>query len=73
MKKLFAATVIVIAVFAAIAGSVTLLATTSTPVMAKCGNCPYVCLQVRCDGRTYCNSCFAACAGAHNCTGGGGV
>jgi hypothetical protein len=68
MKKLFAATVIVFAVLAALAESVTLLAATSTPAMAKCGICPYVCIGVTCDdGRTYCNSCLAACAGAHHC------
>ena len=72
MKKLFAACLIVFAVFAAIAGSVTLIAATSTPVMAKCGICPLYCLPVTCDnGHTYCNSCLAACAGAHNCTPGG--
>ena len=68
MKKLCAMAVMVFAVLAALAGSVTLLATTSTPAMAKCGICPYVCIGVTCDdGRTYCNSCLAACAGAHHC------
>lgn len=72
MKKLFGACLIAFAVFAALAGSVTLLATTSTPAMAKCGICPYVCFPVTCDnGHVYCNSCLAACAGAHNCVPGG--
>jgi hypothetical protein len=36
--------------------------------MARCGICPQYCIGVTCDdGRTYCNSCIAACAGAHNC------
>jgi len=72
MKKLFGACLILFAVFAGIAGSVTLLATTSTPAMAKCGICPLYCLEVTCDdGRTYCNSCLAGCAGAHHCHTGG--
>jgi hypothetical protein len=68
MKKLLAAAVMAFAVLAALAGSVTLVATTSTPAMAKCGICPTICIGVTCDnGKTYCNSCYAACAGAHNC------
>jgi hypothetical protein len=60
MKKLFAAAVIVIAMFAALAGSVTLLATTSTPAMAKCGICPLYCIPIACDGgRVFCNQCLA--------------
>jgi hypothetical protein len=51
-----------------------LLVATSTPAMAKCGICPYVCIGVTCDnGKTYCNSCIAACAGAHNCVITGGL
>jgi hypothetical protein len=72
MKKLFAACLVAFAVVAALAGSVTLLATTSTPAMAKCGICPLYCIGVTCDdGRVYCNSCLAACAGAHHCVAGG--
>ena len=69
MRKLVAACVIALSVLAAIAGSAALLAATSTPVEAKrCGICPLYCIGVTCDdGRTYCNSCLAACAGAHNC------
>ncbi|MBZ5638074.1 MAG: hypothetical protein LAO51_04865 [Acidobacteriia bacterium] len=68
MRRMLAACVIVVAVFAAIAGSWALLAVSSTPAEAKCGICPYYCIGVTCDnGRTYCNSCLAACAGAHNC------
>lgn len=68
MKRMFSACVIAFAVVAAVAGSVTLLTVTSTPAMAKCGICPQYCIGVTCDnGKTYCNSCLAACAGAHNC------
>ena len=68
MKKLCTTCLVVFAVAAALAGSVTLLTTTSTPAMAKCGICPQYCIGVTCDdGRTYCNSCIAACAGAHHC------
>ena len=68
MKKLAAVGLIVFAVFTALAGTVTLVAQTSTPAMAKCGICPDICIGVTCDdGKTYCNSCFAACAGAHHC------
>jgi hypothetical protein len=72
MKKLFGACLIVFAVFAATAGSVTLLAQTSAPAKPRCRICPLYCIGVTCDdGQTYCNSCLAACAGAHNCTPGG--
>jgi hypothetical protein len=67
MKRMVAACVIVLAVFAALAGS---FALTSTPAQAAkhCGPCPLYCIGVTCDdGRTYCNSCLAACAGAHHC------
>lgn len=69
LRRVIAASVIVVAVIAAIAGSVALMATTSTPVEAKtCGICPHYCIGVTCDnGHTYCNSCLAACAGAKNC------
>ena len=68
MKKLSAACLVAFTVFAAVAGGFALLTTTATPAMAKCGPCPYICIGVTCDnGRTYCNSCLAACAGAHNC------
>ena len=68
MKKMLAVCMIMLAVSAVLVGTVALVATTSTPAMAKCGICPYVCIGVTCDnGRTYCNSCLAACAGAHNC------
>lgn len=41
---------------------------TQPVVNAHCGPCPLYCIGVTCDnGRTYCNSCLAACAGAHNC------
>lgn len=69
MKKLSAACLVAFTVFAAMAGSFTLLTTTTTPAVAKCGPCPYYCIGVTCDdGKTYCNSCLAACAGAHHCT-----
>lgn len=68
MRKLFAACMIALTVLVALAGSVALLTATSTPAMAKCGICPQYCIGVTCDdGRTYCNSCLAACAGAHHC------
>ncbi len=68
MRKLIAACVVVVAVYAAIAGTWALLAVTSTPAEAKCGICPLVCFPVVCDnGKIYCNTCLAACAGAHNC------
>lgn len=68
MRKMLAGIVIVLAVFAALAGTVTLVAQTSTPAMAHCGVCPMYCLPVTCDnGHVYCNSCLAACAGAQNC------
>jgi hypothetical protein len=67
MKRMLAACVIVLAIFATVAGS---LALTSTPAAAAkpCGICPMYCIGVTCDnGKTYCNPCLAACAGAHNC------
>ncbi len=68
MKRLVAGCVIVFALFAILAGSFTLLTATATPAMAKCGPCPLYCVGVTCDnGKTYCNSCLAACAGAKNC------
>ena len=68
MKKLSAACLIAFTVFAAVAGGFALLTATSTPVMAKCGPCPLYCIGVTCsNGKTYCNSCLAACAGATNC------
>ena len=70
MKRMLAACVVVLAVFAAVAGSFALLAVSSTPVEAAkpCGICPLYCIGVTCDdGKTYCNSCIAACAGAHHC------
>ena len=68
MKKRSAACLIALSVFAVIAGAFTLLTATSTPAMAKCGICPQYCIGVTCDdGRTYCNSCIAGCAGAHHC------
>ena len=68
MKKLSATCLIALSVLATIAGGFTLLTATSTPAMAKCGKCPLYCIGVTCDnGKTYCNSCLAACAGAHNC------
>jgi hypothetical protein len=70
MRKLIAAAVISLSVLAAAAGSLALMTVTATPVEAKpCRICPLYCIGVTCDdGRTYCNSCLAACAGAHNCT-----
>ena len=68
MRRTLAACVVVLAVFAVVAGSWAALVVTSTPVQAKCGICPYVCFPVVCDnGHVYCNSCLAGCAGAHNC------
>ena len=72
MKKLSAACLVAFTVFAGVAGGFALLTATATPAMAKCRICPLICSEVTCDdGRTYCNSCLAACAGAHNCTPGG--
>ncbi len=68
MKRLLVACVLTLAVCAMLAGS---LAVSSTPAQAKatCGRCPLYCLEVICDnGKIYCNSCLAACAGAKNCT-----
>jgi hypothetical protein len=68
MKRLSAACLVAFSVIAAVAGGFALLTATSTPAMAKCGICPQYCIGVTCDnGKTYCNSCIAACAGAKNC------
>jgi hypothetical protein len=68
MKRMLAACVIMLAVFAVLVGTVALVATTSTPAMAKCGICPMYCSPVLCDnGKVYCNTCLAACAGAGHC------
>lgn len=69
MRKLIAAGVISLSVLAAVLGGAALLTATATPVEAKpCNRCPLYCIGVTCDdGNTYCNSCLAACAGAHNC------
>ena len=68
MKKLSAACLVAFTVFAAVAGGFALLTATSTSAMAKCGICPRYCIGVTCDdGKTYCNSCIAGCAGAHHC------
>ncbi len=67
-KKITAALLVVFTVFAVVVGSFALMTASSTPAMAKCGICPLYCIGVTCDnGHTYCNSCLAACAGAHNC------
>ncbi len=67
-KKLCSAGLVAFIAISAIAGSFALLTTTATPAMARCGPCPNICIGVTCDnGRTYCNSCIAACAGAKNC------
>jgi hypothetical protein len=61
MKKLIFRAVIVVAALSAVPGAA---------VLAKkpCGPCPLNCTEVTCDdGRTYCNACLAACAGAHHC------
>jgi hypothetical protein len=73
MKKLSAACLVAFTVFSAIAGGLALFTATSTRVEARpCGICPLYCIEVTCDdGRTYCNSCLAACAGAHHCVAGG--
>jgi len=67
-RRFLASFVVAFAFVAAAAGS---LALTSTPAQAAkpCRRiCPLYCLEVTCDdGMTYCNSCLAACAGAHNC------
>jgi hypothetical protein len=68
MKKLSAACLVAFTMFAGIAGGFALLVGTATPAHATCGKCPYICIGVTCDnGHSYCNSCLAACAGAHNC------
>ncbi len=66
MRRMLAALVVVVAICAAISGT---LALSSTPAHAKgCGICPMICIPVICDnGKVYCNGCLAACAGAHNC------
>lgn len=66
MKRIFAASLVAFGLFAIVFASFTLFS--ATPVEAKCGICPHICIGVTCDdGKTYCNSCLAACAGAHNC------
>jgi hypothetical protein len=68
MKKLSRIGLVAFTVLAAVAGGAALMTASATPAVAKCGICPYVCIGVTCDdGKTYCNSCIAACAGAHNC------
>ena len=68
MKKLSSACLLAFTIAAVVAGSFALLTTTATPAMAKCGACPRICIGVTCDdGKTYCNSCIAGCAGAHHC------
>ena len=69
MRRLMAACVMTLSVLAAAMGGLALATSTATPVEAKsCGICPHYCIGVTCDnGKTYCNSCLAACAGAHNC------
>ena len=66
VKKLVARCTVAVAIAACTIG---VAATLSTPVEAKhCGPCPLICPGVTCDdGRTYCNSCLAACAGAGHC------
>ena len=65
-RRLFASFVVAFALAAAAGGS---LALASTPSAKPCRRiCPLYCIEVTCDdGMTYCNSCLAACAGAHNC------
>ena len=66
MKRILAASLMAFGLFAIVFASFTLLS--ATPVEAKCGVCPLYCIGVICDnGHVYCNSCLAACAGAHNC------
>jgi hypothetical protein len=69
IKKIVAACTVLFAACAIVIGAGTLIAATSTPVEAKrCGPCPLYCIGVTCDdGKTYCNSCLAACAGAGHC------
>jgi hypothetical protein len=70
MKRTLAACLVVVAVLTAVIGTFALVAATSTPVAAArpCHTCPLYCIGVTCDdGRTYCNSCLAGCAGAHHC------
>ncbi|HEX4825992.1 MAG TPA: hypothetical protein VFV19_16965 [Candidatus Polarisedimenticolaceae bacterium] len=65
-KKIVAGCTVALAVAAIGAG---VMSMSSTPVEAKiCGRCPAYCIGVTCDdGKTYCNSCYAACAGAGHC------
>ena len=65
-KKFVARCTVAFALAAVIIGAA---ASLSTPVEAKpCGRCPLICVGVTCDdGKTYCNSCLAACAGAGHC------
>ncbi|HKQ60510.1 MAG TPA: hypothetical protein VJS92_04445 [Candidatus Polarisedimenticolaceae bacterium] len=69
MKKASKSLAVVFALLAALAGGFSLLVAGSPPVAAAhCRPCPLYCIGVTCDdGRTYCNSCLAACAGAHHC------
>ena len=72
MNKRIAAYVLVLAAFAAVAGGAALRPQPTTLGKTHCGTCPLICSEVTCDnGRTYCNACLAACAGAHNCVPGG--
>ena len=67
MKRMLATGLLLVAVAAALIGA---LALTAPPVEAAkhCGPCPLYCIGVTCDdGRTYCNTCLAGCAGAHHC------
>jgi hypothetical protein len=68
MKTRFRALVTAFAVSASIFGCVSLITQTHAAPKPRCGICPRICYEVTCDdGRTYCNSCIAACSGAHNC------
>jgi hypothetical protein len=68
MKTRLRVLVTIFAVSAAIFGSASLLTQTYAAPKPKCGICPRICNEVTCDnGQSYCNSCIAACAGAHNC------
>ena len=71
MKKLVARMVLATSVLAAFVGVFALSVATSSAIEAKgkpCGPCPNYCIEVTCeDGHTYCNACYAACAGQRNC------
>jgi len=61
MKKLIFRAAIVLVALSAVPGGAAL-------ARKPCGPCPFICTEVTCDdGRTYCNACLAACAGAHHC------